>query len=388
LAAKEGLLSPEGDFFVIARNDCSENIKVSSSKDVLIILEANLNDGSHLKQFIKQLMTYKTIKKTSDFINEWLEKINPVTGRIHSSLNQLNRHGVGRFSSSQPNIQQIPRDKDLRSLFKVPQNRKIVTSDLSSIEMCIIAQLSKDKQLIDAFQKGICPHIKTAAFINGKPLGEIDKESPERQSAKAINYGLIYGMSAELLKNSAETNYGVVMALEKSRDAIEKFFKLYRNIESWHESQRELSFKKNKYIKFYKHSFETGIFTEFRPGTRTIGGRLRIWPTDIKTSKTGYTYTGKYGSMTEMYNSPIQGTCADIIKIAMIMIFRKIIEKKWDNVFLINTVHDELVLEAPEELADEVSKILNKTIAEAAEKFIKVVEVKSEGNPIRHLGEK
>lgn len=177
LGEREGIL--DGDRFVAG----GEEFPIESMDETLARLSSRLPDGSPMREFIENLREYRSAKKTYDFTKKWLELLHPKTGRLHPSLRQINPQGVGRFSASSPNLQQVERDPKVRALFHASENRKLIVADYSGIEMRIMAELSQDKTLIKAFREGIDIHKFTASQISKKPIEEITKE--ERQASKA-----------------------------------------------------------------------------------------------------------------------------------------------------------------------------------------------------------
>ena len=162
-------------------------------------------------------------------------------GRLHGQYFQLSRR-AGRFSSREPNAQQIPkRGEDglaIRKLFRAPPGKKLVKADFSGIELRIMACLSQDKTMIEAFQAGQDLHKLTASKISGLPIEQITKA--QRQGAKAVNFLLIYGGQPELLQRRAKETYGVDMSLEQAKEAHRMFFQTYPGVEAFHQKQRAL----------------------------------------------------------------------------------------------------------------------------------------------------
>ncbi len=352
----------------------SEMIELSTQKDTLSYLEARLSDDSQLKEAIQKLQAFRKVKKRMEFLDSYLSSINPETDRLHTSLQQLNPKGVGRFSSREPNMQQVGNDQDIRSLFASKTN-VLVDADYSAIEMRIMAQLSNDPKLIEAFEKQVDIHKYTAANIAGIPIDEVGKEL--RQQSKAINFGLIYGMSAKTLKSYAESSYGVVMTEQEAEESRNGFFRVYNQIASWQDSQFKKRYS-NEFVPFYTHDYKRGVVVNELPGVRTLSGRLRVWPVEEKISQWGNPYSCKVGAITELYNSPDQGSGADMLKLAMGWLFRELIKRNWDDVHLIMTIHDELLLECPPQKSDEVAKLLANVMEQAAKRFIKVIPVEVE----------
>ena len=329
----------------------------ASSQDVLAYLQAQgYNISSTREESLKELaqagcswagdlLQYRKIsKQANDFMEKWLLKLSPIDNRLHGQYFQLSTR-AGRFSSRDPNIQQIPKRGEeglaIRRLFKAPPGRKIIKGDLSGIELRIMARLSGDKTMIEAFQAGQDLHRLTASKISGLPIDQITKA--QRQGAKAVNFLLIYGGQPDLLQRRAKETYGVDMSLEEAKEAHRKFFQNYPGIAAFHEKQRAL---KNIPKTHFLHTYEKGIYSRQAVTTQTLPGRKRIW---------GQSEDGRtLASINQLYNSPSQGTGADLIKAIMGEVYSSIPEE----VKMIASVHDELVLEAPEDLAQDMASLL------------------------------
>jgi DNA polymerase-1 len=271
---------------------------------------------------------------------------------------------TGRFSCSNPNLQQIPKKEEFRELFEAPEGRVLIAADFSGIELRIMAWLSQDERMIQAFQEGIDLHRLTASAVTGKEISEVTNE--ERQAAKAINFALIYGGSAKTLRNYARVIYGVEMSIEEAERAVKTFFANYLQVAEWHKIRGGKRFNPETHW-FYESG--KGFLTKSLVGTRTASGRKRIWPY----------YAGETRATTmQLFNTPCQGTGADIVKKAMIDFYRALLERNWNNVYLVGTVHDELLVEVPQELVHEVTSLLIQKMEAAGEDFIWPVPVKVE----------
>lgn len=259
------------------------------------------------------------------------------TGRIHADFNQL-RADTGRFSCSNPNLQQIPATAEYRSCFTAEPGNKLVTADYSQVELRILAELSQDFEFIKAFESGEDLHKATASNMFGVTIEEVTKEM--RTQAKSINFGLAYGRGASSLAEQIGTS------VDKAKELINKYFVVYNGIHSWLENAGKIAVR-NGY-------------------SRTLSNRIRRYKFDpkIRSEVATIDRQGK--------NSPIQGTSADITKQALVMINKAI---KNTPVRLINTVHDEIVLEAPEDLSEWAGKILEEKMIEAARVYLKKVPV-------------
>ncbi|MDF5725193.1 MAG: bifunctional 3'-5' exonuclease/DNA polymerase [Rhizonema sp. PD37] len=284
---------------------------------------------------IRTLLDYRKLSKLTS--TSLLDHVHPVTGRIHAQYRQCGARS-GRFSCCCPNLQNIPRDKAIRSCFVASRGYKIIKADYSQIELRITAVLSGDRRMLKAYQQGRDLHALTASLISGKPLTSVT--AVDRQLAKAINFGLIYGMGVAKLQMYAETEYGVMMTLEEAQRFRKRFFQAYSGVAKWHDRIRRTVYGR-------------GIRE-----IRTIGGRRRRWANKPRLS--------------ELLNHPVQGTSADITKIAIAKLFKTLGKT---DAKLIGTVHDEILLECPEQQVATVSRILQKCMVSAAAQFLNPLPV-------------
>ncbi|USL58330.1 DNA polymerase I [Pantoea ananatis] len=252
--------------------------------------------------------------------------INPVSGRVHTSYHQAVT-ATGRLSSTDPNLQNIPVRNDegrrIRQAFVAGKGNRIVAADYSQIELRIMAHLSQDKGLLDAFSQGEDIHRATASEVFGVPLSEVTGE--QRRSAKAINFGLIYGMSAFGLSRQLNIGAG------EAKKYMDLYFERYPGVLRYMENTRQLA-ASNGYVE-------------------TLDGR-RLWLPDIKSSNAIRRKAAERAAI----NAPMQGTAADIIKRAMIAVDDWLQKQTDDAVRMIMQVHDELVFEIKAEAVDEASK--------------------------------
>lgn len=251
--------------------------------------------------------------------------INPKTGRVHTSYHQAVT-ATGRLSSTDPNLQNIPvrneEGRRIRQAFIAPEDYLIVSADYSQIELRIMAHLSRDKGLLSAFAEGKDIHRATAAEVFGMPLESVSNE--QRRSAKAINFGLIYGMSAFGL--SRQLN----IPRRESQKYMDLYFERYPGVQEYMERTRAQA-KEQGYVE-------------------TLDGR-RLYLPDIKSSNGAR----RAGAERAAINAPMQGTAADIIKRAMIAVDRWL-ETEQPRVRMIMQVHDELVFEVHKDDVEAVSK--------------------------------
>jgi DNA polymerase-1 len=202
--------------------------------------------------FLKDLIEYRKASYSLSLVRSLSDHVNPITGRIHPHYHQI-RAPTGRMSCSDPNLQAIPREEDFRSCFIASHGHKLIIGDYSQIELRVVAEIAQDKRMIDAFQQGVDLHKLTASIITGKPTGQVTPE--DRQAAKAVNFGLIYAMGADGLREYARNTYGVSMTLPEAHSFIKRFFEAYCGVAQWHKSVQEATGKES----------------------RTILGRRRLW---------------------------------------------------------------------------------------------------------------
>ena len=302
---------------------------------------------------VKILREYRGYEKlVSAFGENLLSKINPVTKRIHPEFNQLGA-ATGRFSCNNPNFQQIPRQSEnapFRSCFNPEPGYKLVTTDYSTFEMRIMAELSGDPNLVDAFRRGVDVHSNTAALMFGLEMSDdFAKKYPnERFAAKSINFGLMYGRGPTSLAKQ------LGISPERGREYLEKYFKSYPGVKKYLEKVSNEAVKKG--------------------WSTTPAGRKRWY---IQPDPTDPDYTRKISHIQrQAKNHPIQGTNADAIKYALVFLSDKIKEKNFDASIVL-TVHDEVVCEVREDQAEEWAAIQSNEMVRAGQLFIKKVPVES-----------
>ncbi|WP_312119462.1 DNA polymerase I [Pantoea vagans] len=252
--------------------------------------------------------------------------INPLSGRVHTSYHQAVT-ATGRLSSADPNLQNIPVRNDegrrIRQAFVAAKGYRIVAADYSQIELRIMAHLSQDKGLLDAFAQGEDIHRATASEVFGIPLDKVCGD--QRRSAKAINFGLIYGMSAFGLSRQLNIGAG------EAKKYMDLYFERYPGVLRYMENTRQLAASKG-YVE-------------------TIEGR-RLWLPDIKSSNAIRRKAAERAAI----NAPMQGTAADIIKRAMIAVDAWLEQQNDNSVRMIMQVHDELVFEVKAEAVEAASQ--------------------------------
>ncbi|HIF9435185.1 TPA: DNA polymerase I [Photobacterium damselae] len=284
----------------------------------------------------KLILEYRGLAKLKSTYTDKLPKmVNPATGRVHTSYHQAVT-ATGRLSSSDPNLQNIPVRNDegrrIRQAFIAPQGYKILAIDYSQIELRIMAHLSGDKALLDAFCHGKDIHAATAAEILGLPLDQVSSE--QRRRAKAINFGLIYGMSAFGLAKQLDMGRG------EAQEYMNTYFERYPGVLEYMETTRTVASEQG-YVE-------------------TLFGR-RLYLPDIK-SRNGLR---RKAAERAAINAPMQGTAADIIKRAMVLVDEWIGQQESGRVRLLMQVHDELVFEVQESEIESVAQEI-KTLMESA----------------------
>lgn len=253
-------------------------------------------------------------QRVKSFGEDYIEHVSKHTGRIHTDFWPFT--GAGRYASSHPNLQQIPRDADFRRCFRAAPGRKLAICDYSNIEMRIVAELSRDKILIKIFNdpKGDA-HRTTAALLAS--VGEAEVTKPQRQQAKPVNFGFIYGMQAPKLVLYARAGYGVTLTESQAVKFRRKWFDSYQGVAMWHEFVlREAQRRKE---------------------ARTLWGRRRFL--DPETAHN------------EFFNTPVQGSGADGLKTSLPIVYKRfkklsggeVLLERGARVGLCHMVHDEIV---------------------------------------------
>ncbi|WP_309676606.1 DNA polymerase I, partial [Pseudomonas sp.] len=284
----------------------------------------------------KVLMQYRSMSKLkSTYTDRLPEQINPRTGRIHTSYHQAVA-ATGRLSSSDPNLQNIPirtaEGRRIRQAFVAPRGYKLLAADYSQIELRIMAHLAKDEGLLHAFRNDLDVHKATAAEVFGVELADVTTD--QRRSAKAINFGLIYGMSAFGLAKQ------IGVDRKQSQAYIDRYFARYPGVLEYMERTRA-------------QAAEQGF-------VETIFGR-RLYLPEINAKNPAL----RKGAERTAINAPMQGTAADIIKKAMIAVDSWLTASGLDAKVILQ-VHDELVLEVREDLVDQVRDEIRAHMSDAA----------------------
>jgi DNA polymerase-1 len=295
----------------------------------------------------KKLLEYRGYEKLiSAFGESVLEKTHPKTGRIHPDFMQIGAD-TGRFSCSKPNLQQIPKDSAFRSCFTAPEGYKLVVADYSQAELRILAEYSEDPVFMKAYKEDKDLHTLTASQMYGVPMEKVDKKM--RFNAKSINFGLMYGRGAA----SLAAQLGV--SVDEAKKLLNKYFKTYNKVQRWLD-------------RVAKEAVSKGYST-------TLSGRKRWYNLPDKSDPF---YDRLIANIERQgKNTPIQGTSADMTKYALVYVYQRV-RKEGFEAYPIHTVHDEIVLEAREDQAEEVCQVLSEEMGRAARVLLKKVPVKAD----------
>lgn len=288
---------------------------------------------------IPALLTYKKLSTLiTSFFNSVPRATSARTGRVHAKYWQLGA-ATGRFSCSGPNFQQVPRDVEVRRCFIAEGGSKLVIADYSQIELRVAAAISSDQKMIRAYRNGEDLHRLTASLVQNISPENVTQE--QRNAAKAINFGLIYGMGPKGLMHSAKANYGVEMSLAEAETFKRRYFEAYSGIRAWHR--------------------KSGWELKFTDKQRTLCGRRFVWR--------------EPPSFTVFVNRQVQGTAADIAKIALGRLPSAL---KGTEAKIIAMIHDEIIIEVPEANADDAAIILQRTMETSGNEVLRTVPVVAE----------
>jgi DNA polymerase I-like protein with 3'-5' exonuclease and polymerase domains len=253
--------------------------------------------------------------------------------RVHASWRQLGA-ATGRMSCAQPNLLALPRDNKIRGCIQAPPGKKLISADYNAIELRVLADFTGDERLVALFQQGRDPHTETAMHILGVSPDAVARDARDR--AKAINFGLMNGMGAASLVAYALESFDVVMALDEAEEYKRKYLDLYTGLRDWHEYVRE----------------------EIPCGLRTASGRVR--------------YFDEPNQHNAKLCTPIQGTAADGLKQSMVLLGPHL---KRLGAQMILAVHDELLVEAPEEHANQLKELVRDCMIAGMKKYVLSVPI-------------
>ena len=301
-------------------------------------------------RIIPIILAYRGAEKLAQQAKSLIECVKP-DGRIHGRFDPTGT-ATGRFSSKDPNLQNIGRG-ELRSCFVPGAGNKLIVADYSQVELRAAAAIAGETKMIEAYRNGVDLHKQTAAEVLGKALHAVTKE--DRQISKSANFGLLYGQSAPGLVRYAASSYGVKLELDQADHIRRQFFRTYGALRQWHGESRNKADKGAREV-------------------RTVMGRRRLIPETAS----------EWERFTALVNTPVQGGCADGMKRALVMLA----ERLPTEARLISTVHDEVLVEVPDALAEQVRLIVENTMVEAMAELFPQVPIEVEAGVCEHWGEK
>lgn len=302
------------------------------------------------KELAAGIIAYRDAEKLAQQTSGLLKEVHH--GRIHADFDP-NGARTGRFSCKRPNLQNVPRG-ELRKCFIAPEGKALVVCDYSQIELRLAAAIAGDERMLEAFKNGTDLHTATAAIVLEKAPDEVSKA--DRQLAKAVNFGLIYGQSPKGLVRYAKTSYGVEMSETRAGAIRERFFRAYSGLERWHRrcSRDARGFQSKE--------------------SRTLLGRRRLlaegdwWPR----------FAG-------LVNTPVQGSAADGIKRALTLLHDHPQRPATANI--VATIHDEIVVECDQSDAEAVLALTKRCMLESMEQIAPGCPVEVEGGIGKSWGE-
>jgi len=332
--------------------------KIPFPKDIKKLPSGGYSTGAEQLERLKEsgdpiidlILEYRELTKlTTTYVDALPKMVNSKTGRIHTSFNQTIA-ATGRLSSTNPNLQNIPIRTDtgmlIRKAFIADKGFQIMSADYSQIELRVIAHMSGDVEMTKAFQEGQDVHTVTAARVYGVPEAEVTKEM--RRTAKIVNFGIVYGVSAHGLQRQSALDYA------QAKDFIEKYFETHTGIRTYLDD-------------VVKVARERGF-------AETLFGRRRYLP---ELGSSNFAVRGSAERMAS--NMPIQGTAADLLKLAMIEIDNTIASVSPKTKMLL-TVHDELVMEVPDADIEKVRAFIKEKMENIVKLDVPVVVEIGVGN--------
>lgn len=291
---------------------------------------------------IGTLLEYRTVQKAlTSYGENMIEMINPVTKRLHADFRQIGAP-TGRFACTNPNIQQVPHSVEYRRCFSgYPEGRKLIIADYSQIELRILAEFSGDRGFIEAFNSGADLHRVTAAQVFNAALDQVTKE--QRDFAKRLNFGVVYGIGAQ--RFALMTG----LSVPDAENVLRRYFATYRQLDTYLRDAANRAVSERQ--------------------ARTASGRLVRFRYD-ENDRQQISMTQRNGK-----NTPIQGTSADILKRALKLLRDELRET---NAKVVNIIHDEIVVEADADEAQDIAEKVERMMRVAGEEYVKTVPVKIE----------
>lgn len=314
-------------------------------KDIESTSEKALQEFKGKHVLVDKLLKYREdVKKVGTYGENFLNNINKVTGRIHTSLNQLGT-ATGRISSDHPNLQNIPVESDYRKAFIAPQGYKLIKADYSQAELRLFAEISNEIEMINSFNNNEDLHARSAAFLFNKNIKDVAKD--ERQKGKTLNFGVVYGIS----EYGLFYNFGI--PLEEGREYLLKYYSGYKFLKKCIDNAGKIIWQKKFSI--------------------TPLGRKRFFEDIVlyKDDKEIFRYKSRV--IREGVNHIIQGGIADVVKIAMKNCFYR--NPFGDGLKLLLQVHDEILFLVKDEIVEQAEKFIKEIMISSGELFIKKIPV-------------
>ena len=290
---------------------------------------------------VDEYLTWKHAITRVSHVEKLLESVEP-DGRIHSRYKQMGTD-TGRVSCAEPNTQQIPRTKDFRSLFVAEPDHVLVVADFSQVELRVLAELSGEERMREAYRAERDLHTETACLITGKSADQITKE--ERTSSKLVNFGLAYGAGPATLRKQAIAQYGIDLSHEEATELVNGFRRAYPTLKQWQDTEGNRTTK--------------AVFTKL--------GRRRI-------------LVGFNDKYTTRINTQVQGSAGDIAKHAIALLWQELQGVPENDAKLIAMVHDEIVMEVRADLAEQWAKKLSGAMEAAGNSICEHVPIVAEAS--------
>lgn len=344
---QKSLFDDEEDKYSVNINSNKQLLKIFRKMGIDLADTAKETLAQRNEPQIKQLLAYRALEKTASSFGYSVLDLRKADGRIHPDFIQYGAD-TGRFSCSNPNVQQIPAKSDFRDCFIAPEGSHLITVDYSQCELRILAELSGDKEFRRAFEEKKDLHIYAASMMFGVPESEVNKF--QRGAAKAINFGLMYGMGAGGLARRIDKT------TQESAEIIKSYFSAFTGVASWLQQAGEFG-KANLYAETLIH-------------------RKRFFKRPDKSSLSRDEYNERMASIErQSKNHPVQGTNADVTKFALVFLKEALKDKPAK---IVNCVHDEIVVEVKDGYQEEVSHIVEYQMVRAGKKVLKNVETVAE----------
>ncbi|WP_395750112.1 DNA polymerase [Prosthecobacter sp.] len=358
-ALRDKLVIQHGDSIAALRRMAGNMFNPNSPDQVLEALSARGHLVSDTKEdtlsqladpLASSIIETRQIKKQIESCDALLDRVE-VDGRVHARFDPMQAR-TGRFSSKEPNMQNIPRG-ELRTCIKARAGYKLIGADYSQIELRVAAVISGEERMLEAYRKGADLHVQTAALVLGKEISSISKD--ERQLAKAVNFGMLFGQKAKGLVGYARSNYGVHLDESRAADIRQAFLLAYPDLDSWQRKQADAA----------NHVCEA----------RTVIGRRRRLPSGPDS------WWMRYSAL---LNTPVQGSAADGLKCALWRLYNELPQ----DCYLVSCIHDEILVEAPEERAQEIKTMVEQIMVAEMHSLFPDVPIEVEAKVFETWGDK